>query len=158
MEVGGADGREAGGAGGEGAGNKPLAVPLSHTPVPKLVPWRRGRAPGEWGSACSSRVPACAFENMEPVCKDMPRGPAQGPSRPCGQPGECARSARGGPWTRGHTGSETRCLWLVPCSSQGREKGRGLACPACGKWSELVPRMWCSVGGVALVAVSFFLI
>ena len=83
---GGADGREAGGAGGERAGNKPLEAPLSHTPVPKLLHWSWGQAQGERErvegggcSACSSSAPACAFENMEPVCKDMPRGPASGP-------------------------------------------------------------------------------
>lgn len=101
---------------------------------------------GEGGAA-----PAPAVRQPAPsrtCAKTCPAAPPGGPSRPCGQPGECARSACGGPWTRGHTGSETRSLpGFVPCSSQGREKGRGLACPACGKWGGLVPRMRCSVGG-----------
>lgn len=81
---GGADGREAGGAGGEGAGDKPLAAPLSHAPVPKLLPWRGGRARGE------------------------------------------------GPWTRGHTGSETRRLWLRPLLQPGEGEGAG----------PRLPRVW----------------
>lgn len=65
--------------------------------------------------------------------------------------------------TRGQKRAVSQSSSLAPARGE-RRGGASLAprvesgvCPACGKWGELVPSMRCSVGGVALAAVSFFL-
>ena len=99
----------------------------SHTPPsPSSCPGG-GAGTRKSGAAPAPAASACAFENMERMCKDMPRGAAHGPYRPCGQPGECAWFACEGPWTRVQKCAISLASSLAPV--RGGRRGRASLAP-----------------------------